>query len=158
MSSYQQTLKLVNFSPEGRHVRPYPISHHWLRIELKDLFLEFLYIFGAIIFTVYGQLILKWRVVYYGSLPVSVTDKAMFFGKLLIDPFIISGFVAAFLAFLCWMAAMTKLELSFAYPFMSLSFVLVLVLSGLFFHEPITLPKITGMILIVAGIIVSVQG
>jgi len=53
---------------------------------------------------------------------------------------------------------MTKFELSYAYPFMSLSFVFVLVLSGLFFHEAITLPKLFGVLLIMSGIIVGVQG
>lgn len=53
---------------------------------------------------------------------------------------------------------MTKLELSHAYPFMSLSFVFVLVLSGFFFHESITLPKLLGGLLIMVGIIVGVQG
>jgi multidrug transporter EmrE-like cation transporter len=68
-----------------------------------------------------------------------------------------SGIVGAFLAFLCWMAAMTKFELSYAYPFMSLAFVLVLILSAVVFQEAITLPKMVGLALIVAGIIVGSQ-
>ena len=120
--------------------------------------MNYLYIAGTILFTVYGQLILKWRIAYYGSLPVSLNDKVLFFSKLLLDPFIMSGFAAAFVAALCWMAVIPKFDLSFAYPFMSLSFVLVLIFSGVLFNEPVTFPKIAGMILIVAGIIVSAQG
>jgi drug/metabolite transporter (DMT)-like permease len=71
---------------------------------------------------------------------------------------VLSAFAAAFLASLCWMAAMTKFDLSFAYPFMSLSFVLVLVFSGLFFHEPVNMAKLAGIGLIVLGIAVSAQG
>ena len=56
------------------------------------------------------------------------------------------------------MAAMTKLQLSHAYPFMSLAFVLVLIFSGVFFQEPITTPKIIGIALVVAGLIVGSQG
>jgi len=56
------------------------------------------------------------------------------------------------------MAAMTKLELSFAYPFMSLSFVLVFIFSALIFHESITTPKVLGMLLIIAGIVVIGRG
>jgi multidrug transporter EmrE-like cation transporter len=120
--------------------------------------MNYLYIAGTIVFSVYGQLILKWRVTCYGALPASFTDKIIFLLKVSIDPFILSGFTAAFLAALCWMAAMTKFELSFAYPFTSLGFVLVLILSGLIFKEPVSLNKIAGMILIVAGIIVGAQG
>jgi len=53
---------------------------------------------------------------------------------------------------------MTKLELSFAYPFISLSFVLVFVFSALLFHETVTAPKVVGLLLIIAGIIVTGRG
>ena len=63
-----------------------------------------------------------------------------------------------FFAFLCWMAAMTKFDLSYAYPFMSLSFLLVLVLSVALFHEPLTISKVVGVGFIVAGIIIGSRG
>ena len=91
-------------------------------------------------------------------MPVDFIDKIVFLGKLLFDPWIISGFLAAFLAALSWMAAMTKFELSYAYPFMSLAFVLVLVFSSVIFQETITWQKIVGLRLIVGGIVVSSQG
>lgn len=118
---------------------------------------NYLYIFGCIAFTVYGQLILKWRITQKGNLPVELTEKLKFLAKALFDPFIISGFFAAFIASLFWMAAMTKFELSTAYPFMSLAFVLVLLFSAILFREPITLGKILGMALICAGIIVTAK-
>ena len=119
---------------------------------------SYLYIAGSILFTVYGQLVLKWRVSLYGNLPELLLDKLVFLLKLLLDPFILSGFFAAFLAALCWMAAMTKFDISHAYPFMSLSFILVLILSGLIFNEPITLFKIIGLTLIIIGIAIGSQG
>ncbi|TMV50795.1 hypothetical protein FE783_08970 [Paenibacillus mesophilus] len=115
----------------------------------------YLYIAGTILFTVYGQLILKWRVNKYGSLPIDLVDKITFLLKLLLDPFVLSGFIAAFVASIFWMAAMTKFDISFAYPFMSLSFVSVFVLSVLLFKEPVTLYKILGLGIIVVGIIIS---
>lgn len=53
---------------------------------------------------------------------------------------------------------MTKFQLSYAYPFMSLAFVLVMFLSAFFFNEPVTLAKTLGLTLIVAGIIIGSQG
>ena len=118
---------------------------------------NYLYIFGCILFTVYGQLVIKWRMSQKGHLPAELADKLLFLLKAFVDPFLLSGFVAAFVAALFWMAAMTKFEISVAYPFMSLAFVLVLLLSALFFHEPITLGKVLGMTLICAGIIVTAK-
>ena len=53
---------------------------------------------------------------------------------------------------------MTKFELSHAYPFTSLNFVIVLLLSGLILGEPITQSKMTGVILIVLGTMVIARG
>ncbi|MEQ8854503.1 EamA family transporter [Gimesia sp.] len=116
------------------------------------------FILGTIFFTVYGQLILKWRIGRYGDLPDSLSDRIQFLFRLLLDGYILSGFIAAFIASLFWMAAMTKFPLSYAYPFMSLAFVLVMFLSAFFFNEPVTLAKTLGLALIVTGIIIGSQG
>ena len=121
-------------------------------------FLDYLYIFATIGFTVYGQLVLKWRISKFGPLPVDFLEKLKFLVSLLFDPVIFSGFAAAFLAALAWMAAMTKFELSHAYPFMSLNFVIVLMLSGWLLSEPITFQKALGVGLIVFGTIVAARG
>lgn len=115
----------------------------------------YIYIMGTVLFTVYGQLILKWRIERYGCLPTPFFEKLIFLLKLLFDPFIFSGFFAAFIASLFWMAAMTKFELSYAYPFQSASFVLVFILSIFLFHENFSYYKLAGLLLIVSGIIVT---
>ncbi len=116
----------------------------------------YFYIFGTIFFTVYGQIVLKWRINGIGgTLPESFSDKVFFLIKLLFDPWVFSGFFAAFIASFFWMAAMTKFDISYAYPFMSSAFVLVFLLSVILFQETVTWQKIIGLLLIVAGIIVT---
>lgn len=117
----------------------------------------YFYIFGCIFFTVYGQLILKWRLSLRGALPEALSGKLIFLAQAFLDPFILSGFAAAFVASLFWMAAMTKFDVSFAYPFMSFAFVAVLLLSALFFHEPVTFGKVLGLAMICSGIFITVK-
>ena len=66
-----------------------------------------------------------------------------------------SVMLAGLIAALSWMAAMTTLELSVAYPFMSLTFAAVLVLSAVFLGETINLIKVSGVVLITLGVAVS---
>jgi multidrug transporter EmrE-like cation transporter len=120
--------------------------------------MDHLYIFGTILFTVYGQLVIKWQVARAGAFPVEVTEKIWVLFRLVLNPWVISSLAGAFLAFLCWVAAMTRFELGYAYPFTSLAFVLVLVLSAVLFHEAITVPKALGVAFILIGIIVGSQG
>jgi multidrug transporter EmrE-like cation transporter len=111
----------------------------------------YFYIFLTIAFTVYGQIVLKWQMIGVGDFPENSLDKILFLTRLLLNPWVISGFLAAFLASLAWMAAMTKLELSHAYPFMSLNFVFVIILSSFLFQETVTPSKIVGLGLIILG-------
>lgn len=116
------------------------------------------YIFATIGLTVYGQLILKWRIAEFGPLPAGGFEKFRFLAGLLLDPLILSGFLAAFGAAFAWMAAMTKFDLSHAYPFMALNFVLVLVLSVVVLNEPLSVLKVVGVGLIVVGTLVAARG
>jgi multidrug transporter EmrE-like cation transporter len=117
--------------------------------------MNYVYVLATIVLTVFGQLVIKWQVSKAGGLPVATGARFVFLLRLLVNPWIAGALVAALVAALSWMAAMTRLELSFAYPFMSLSFVLVLVLSALMLGEPLTLYKVVGMALVVIGLIVS---
>jgi uncharacterized membrane protein len=125
---------------------------------LSARLIDYLYILATIAFTVYGQLILKWRISSLGQMPAETWAKTKWLVLLIFDPAIFSGFVAAFLASLAWMAAMTRFDLSHAYPFMSLNFVIVLVLSALLLNEAITPAKVLGIVLIVAGTAIAARG
>jgi len=123
--------------------------------EARRKAVEHLYIAGTILLTVYGQLVLKWQVSKAGEIPPGTTDKLAYLFRLLGNPWVLSGLVAAFLAFLCWAAALSKFQLSYAYPFMSLAFALVLLMSAILFRESLTLPKLLGLLLIALGITVA---
>jgi multidrug transporter EmrE-like cation transporter len=120
--------------------------------------MSYLYVFLTVVLTVYGQIAIKWQVLKAGALPEALPDKVVFLFQLLLNPWVISAFAAALLASVFWMAAMTKLQLSYAYPFMSLAFVLVMVASAFFFNEPMTPLKIAGVSLVILGLIVGSQG
>ncbi len=109
----------------------------------------------CIVFTVYGQIAAKLATSQLGPLPIAWDGRFAYLGRVLVNPYFISCFIAATLAALSWITALTGLELSPAYPFMSLNFVAVLLLGAAIFQEPITPGKIAGVALIVTGVIVS---
>ena len=119
---------------------------------------SYLYILGTLFFTVYGQIVLKWRLSNLNVvLPDSFFDKAIYLFKLIFDPFIFSGFFSAFIASLFWMAAMTKFEITVAYPFMSIAPALVFVIGILLLGEEFTMGKLIGLFLIVVGSLITVK-
>jgi len=121
--------------------------------------MRYIYIFGTLFFTVYGQLILKWRL---GNLSFllpqgNISEKVVSLLKLIFDPYIFSGFASAFIASLFWMAAMTKFQITEAYPFMSLAPAIVFVLGIWLLGETFTWGKVIGLVLIIVGVIITVK-
>ena len=85
-------------------------------------------------------------------------ERVAFILSLLANPWVLSGLAAGFAAAVCWMLALAKLDLSHAYPFISLSFVLVLLLSAMAFGEPLAWQKLAGVVLICLGVGAGSQG
>ncbi len=120
--------------------------------------MSYFYVACTVLLTVYGQLVIKWQVLAAGAFPEMPGEKMLFLARLLVNPWIVSALAAALLAAMSWMAALTRLDLSHAYPIMSLSFALVALASALVFHEPLTGPKIAGVVLICLGVAIGSQG
>ncbi len=114
----------------------------------------YLYVALTLVLTVYGQLVMKWQISKVGPMPVPTTAKLLFLLSQFLNPWILSGLFAAFLASMCWMAAMTMFELGQVYPFMSLTFVIVMLLSAVLFGESLSLGKIFGILLVCSGLVV----
>ena len=124
----------------------------------KSLIPYYFYIFGTVACTVYGQLILKWRIGKFGQLPDGFSEKVVFLLKALFDPYIFSGLFAAFIASLFWMAAVTKFGVSYAYPFITAGLTLMTVtLAVILLDEPISINKVIGVLLITSGVLVMVR-
>lgn len=69
------------------------------------------YIALTLLFTVYGQLVLKWQMGQARSMPDGGFDKILFLLQQFLNPWIISVFFSAFLVSLACMAAMTRIPL-----------------------------------------------
>jgi multidrug transporter EmrE-like cation transporter len=117
----------------------------------------YLFIALNVVLTVYSQFIAKWQVSLLGVWPESIDGKIHFLGKFLSSFWTISALVASFSAFLAWAVALSKLEVSHAYPFISSTFVLVSLVGWFIFHESFSIAKLIGLMLIVLGIVLSSQ-
>jgi drug/metabolite transporter (DMT)-like permease len=113
-----------------------------------------IYILLTLLFTVYGQLVLRWQMAKTRGMPEGGFEKLLFLLQQFFNPWILSGLLSAFLASLAWMAAMTRFELNYAYPFMSLAFVIVMIFSVIFLNESLTIQSIMGTIMVVGGLII----
>lgn len=71
----------------------------------------------------------------------------------LLTPGVIGGLALYGLGTLLWLTALGRVEVSQAYPFVGLGFVLTAVFGALLFGDTVTMQRLLGMALVVGGII-----
>jgi len=108
-------------------------------------------------FTVSSQLIMRWRVSAAGTLPPSTADRVAFVLGLLMTPWVWAAFVCTFLAGIAWMLALTRFELTYAFPFTGVSFLLILLAGAFMFGEHVSPARIAGTLLVLAGLFIVVR-
>ncbi|HEV2474341.1 MAG TPA: hypothetical protein VGS41_16810 [Chthonomonadales bacterium] len=110
------------------------------------------FVLVCILFTVLGQLLIKWQAMGAGNLPSAWPARLSFFFNLVLNPWIIAGLASAVIAAFAWILAMTRLPINVAYPMMSLTYPLVMGLSWVLLGETLSLWRIIGATFILAGV------
>lgn len=115
-------------------------------------------IFGIVLicvstlFTALSQLLLKMGLNRMDIQGFGLSKLFYLLAKMAQDIYIISWFIFALLAMVLWMWGLVYLDLSLAYPFLSLGYVLIVILSAVFLNEQITLMRWSAVIVIILGI------
>jgi len=85
-------------------------------------------------------------------------DKLHAVMNVLLNPWIIGGFALYGLGALVWLLVLARVDVSLAYPFVALGFVVTAALGYLLLGEPMTTAKIAGIALVTAGVVVLARG
>lgn len=115
------------------------------------------FILLCIAFTVTSQLLMRWRVGSAGPLPAGTLERVHFITALLLTPWIWLAIGCTFLAGVSWMLALTRFELSYAFPFTGVSFLVMLLAGAFMFGEHVTIARVAGTLLVMLGLIVVVR-
>ena len=114
---------------------------------------EHFYILLSIFFAVSSQLVIKWIMSAFDLNHMqTIGEKFFFAASMLLNPYIIFSILLTLLSGLSWMIAMTKFDISYAYPFTALGYVFILLFSVILFHEPLSWHKTLGILFIMVGI------
>lgn len=119
--------------------------------------LQHSFIVLCVAFTVASQLIMRWRVGLAGALPEDTSGRVQFIWQLLLTPWIWLAIACTFLAGVSWMLALTRFELSYAFPFTGASFLLILFAGAFVFNEHVSIGRVLGTLLVMLGLFVVVR-
>lgn len=112
-------------------------------------------IFACILIGVTGQLLLKTGMSKIGRIDtVALNNPLGVLGKVAANPIIILALGIYILGTLLWLVVLSRENLSFAYPMLGLSYVLIVLVSKLVLGEPVTLTRMIGAATISLGVII----
>lgn len=100
----------------------------------------------------FGQILLKIGMGKIG--PISQWSKLWqweFFLHIVTNPYVLLGLALYAASALFWLAALSNLNVSFAYPLLSLAYVVIAIASYFILKEPLSAVRWGGILLIVLG-------
>ncbi len=99
-----------------------------------------------------GQLLLKVGMSQLGALEISVAALPSLIMRIMMSPYIIVGLTIYFGGVFFWLLALNRADLSYVYPFASLSYVLITLASWLLLHEAVPPLRWIGLVVICVGV------
>lgn len=80
------------------------------------------------------------------------------FQSIVTNAYVLSGLCLYFASAAVWLFVLAKVDVSFAYPFVGLGFILTMLLAYFINGEALSVTKITGTLCIAIGIAIVAQG
>lgn len=116
-----------------------------------------LYIMVSVLAGAIGQVLLKKGMGSMGPLTLSVNQLGSILWRMGTNPYVVAGLTIYLGGTVFWLTALSRVDLSYAYPFASLSYVVMLIASWGLFKENITPLRLVGTLVACVGVFLISQ-
>ena len=114
--------------------------------------ITFTLILTSIFLNVAAQLLLKAAMNHIGKFTLSVDHLIPLIWQLMMNPFLIAGLFIYGISLCVWLLVLSRIDVSAAYPMMSIGFVVNAIGAYYLLNEPLSLTRILGITIIIAGV------
>ena len=114
---------------------------------------NYLLIIVSVLLNASAQLFIKRGMTTIGSVTLSANGISSLALKAITNMPIIMGMLAYAVSILLWMIVLSRVNVSIAYPFLSIGYIFTAILAFFLFNEPFTVQKILGILIICVGVI-----
>ena len=111
-----------------------------------------IYIMISVVAGAIGQILLKKGMGSMGPLTLTLNQLGSVLWRIGTNPYVIVGLAIYVSGTVFWLTALSRVDLSYAYPFASLSYVIMLIASWLLFKENITPLRLLGSLIVCVGV------
>jgi drug/metabolite transporter (DMT)-like permease len=117
-----------------------------------EMTVAIVYILISVLTGAIGQVLLKKGMASMGPLTLTPEQLGSILWRIGTNPFVVVGLAIYVSGTVFWLTALSRVDLSYAYPFASLSYVVMLAASWLLFHENITFLRLLGTVVVCLGV------
>lgn len=112
--------------------------------------MKLLLILSSVALNAAGQLLMRKGMLVVGEIDVlQITDNIL---KMLLNLWLWASMICYAVSILLWMVVLSKVEVSYAYSFSSVAYILVAVSGYLWFNESLSAVRVLGIIIICFGV------
>ena len=112
-----------------------------------------IFIISSVLLNALAQILLKAGMKTYNNIDLK-SNIIQTFISISLNPYIIFGFISYGISIILWLWVLSKVDVSLAYPFQALGYIIVTILAWLIFQENINLTRIIALIFISLGLII----
>lgn len=117
----------------------------------------FVLILCGVLLNAGAQLMLKAGMGQIGHFEFSVANLLPIGVKVMANPPIITGLVMYVVSVWVWLLVLSRVQVSFAYPMLSIGYVVNAFAANYFFGEPLTSMRMLGIFIIISGVYLVAQ-
>ena len=111
---------------------------------------NFLLLFVSISLAIVGQLLMKQGMMIFGKFPVTSLFSNII--PMVFQPFVFMGIVTFGISSIFWLVVLSRIELSLAYPLVSVAYIVVALFSYFVFKENVSMIRWIGILTICLGV------
>ena len=112
---------------------------------------NFLLILVGVLLNTVAQLCLKKGMMIIGNVPLDVGAIMGMIPRVAVNLYVVSGMVCYVLSFGVWLIVLSKVDVSLAYPLLSIGYVATAIIGCYFMGEPLSIYKVLGIATICLG-------
>jgi multidrug transporter EmrE-like cation transporter len=109
--------------------------------------------FASVSLNATAQIALRKTMLALGSLPLAASDLIAFIAAVLLNLWFLLGMGCYAVSIGLWLVVLSKLEVSAAYPLLSIGYVITAVIGFFFMDESVGILRVSGLGLICTGLV-----
>ncbi len=101
-----------------------------------------------------AQILLKQGMVQVGEFGLGLSSLLQIGPRVAMNPFVLAGLASYVVSVGAWLVVLSRVDVSIAYPMVSLGYIITVILGKVLFNETVTAQRMLGVAIICLGVLI----